>query len=357
MFFLSRLRHRYPVVSEYRRLLSERKALWEEAARLFREEKPSQGSLRDYKNALKRHRVSYREYMYGYEFWKLDEKGRGEFVSQRQMKCIYRKVTDERVKRCFIDKKAFLSAYSRFVGRKWLWPGDASFEAFQDLVSSRECVAKPMFGSQGEGIFIVSNPDADEVRRLWQFCRENNYLVEERVGESRELAEFHPQSLNTIRIVTMSGKGKCVFLGAMLRMGVKDSFIDNSHSGGIFSPIDIEAGVTLTDGLDIYGKTYSVHPESGKTIKGFRIPYWKECLEMCEKATQVIPEVRFAGWDICVMPDGKVEMIEGNAAPNVDGGLQVPLKKGIKPIIQAYGKELFGFDPVALISVWSRSRV
>lgn len=296
MFFLSRLRHRYPVVSEYRRLLSERKALWEEAAGLFREEKPSQGSLRDYKNALKRHRVSYREYMYGYEFWKLDEKGRGEFVSQRQMNCIYRKVTDERVKRCFIDKKAFLSAYSRFVGRKWLWPGDASFEAFQDLVSSRECVAKPMFGSQGDGIFIVSNPDADEVRRLWQFCRENNYLVEERVGESRELAEFHPQSLNTIRIVT-------------------------------------------------------------KTIKGFRIPYWKECLEMCEKATQVIPEVRFAGWDICVMPDGKVEMIEGNAAPNVDGGLQVPLKKGIKQIIQAYGKELFDFDPVALISVWSRSRV
>lgn len=110
MFFLSRLKHRYPVVSEYRRLLSERKALWEEAARLFGEEKPSQGSLRDYKNALKRHRVSYREYMYGYEFWKLDEKGRGEFVSQRQMKCIYRKATDERVKRCFIDKKAFLSA-------------------------------------------------------------------------------------------------------------------------------------------------------------------------------------------------------------------------------------------------------
>lgn len=357
--FLRRLRHKYPVISEFRRLLSERKVLYEDAVKKFAEEKPCNGSLRDYKKALRKHRVTYREYMHGYEFWRLDEKQRGEFISQREMMCIYRKAVHEKVKSCFIDKKAFLTAYSEFVHRKWLDVTRSStvpYKEFFGFVSSFECVAKPVAGSQGKGIFVIDHPDEKEALRLWQFCRENDYLVEERVAECQELAEYHPQSLNTIRIVTMSGKGECVFVGALLRMGVNDSFIDNTHSGGIFVPIDIKTGIALMDGIDIQGNTYKVHPNSGKEIKGFKIPHWEECLEVCRNATRVIPDVRFAGWDICILPDGGIELIEGNAAPNVDGGLQAPLKKGIKSKIQAEGKRLFGFDPISLVSLWSRCK-
>jgi hypothetical protein len=37
--------------------------------------------------------------------------------------------------------------------------------------------------------------------------------------------------------------------------------------------------------------------------------------------------------------------------------LQAPLKKGLKPMLNAAGKEILGYDPLKLISIWSKSYV
>ena len=110
------------------------------------------------------------------------------------------------------------------------------------------------------------------------------------------------------------------------------------------------------DGADKLGNTYVVHPESGKAFKGFVIPHWTEVVDTCKKMSSVVPELVFAGWDICVLQDGTVELVEVNSTSNMSG-LQTANGKGIKPRLRDVGKRILGYDPVKLISIWSKSYV
>ena len=351
----SYISHKYPVRKELRERRWDRKVLYSDAIEQFAKEKPVHGSLSDYKKALYKHRVSYREYMYGYEYWRLDEKQRNAFISQREMWCIYRKIIQSNVGKVLANKVLFLKSFKSFVHREWINPIEVDFDSFLSFVNCHDCIAKPLLGDQGKGVFMVDKKDVEDYRELYEYCRTNNYLIEEKIKACPELEGFHPQSLNTIRVVTMSGKGKCEVLGALFRMGVNGSVVDNSHAGGLCTPIDIQTGITMTDGIGLNGESFEFHPDSGKRIKGFCIPHWDDCLRVCFQASQVIPNNYITGWDICVMPDRHVELIEGNYGPDVDGGLQAPLKKGIKKRVQEIGKRLYGFDPLSLLPFWSRS--
>ena len=72
--------------------------------------------------------------------------------------------------------------------------------------------------------------------------------------------------------------------------------------------------------------------------------------------TTYAPNAIFAGWDLCVLNNGEIEMIEVNSAAHIMG-LQVSHGSGLRPRIQALGKEILSYDLTKLISVWSRSHV
>ena len=341
---------------ELRLLLAERDLFFAEAEKRFAEENPPHGTLRDYKRAFYRHRVTYSEYMYSYEFWKLDERERNKFISTSEMQCIYRKAGSPEVRRIFKDKGLFLKAFQPFVHRKWAVVSELSFEEFRSMLDATDCVLKPVGGTHGEGIRKISSQDVADIRALYEECADGGCIVEECVRACDETAAFHPQSLNTIRVVTVSGKEKCAVFGALFRMGTGGSFIDNTHAGGIFVPVNVTTGVIETDAIDAQNRHYAAHPDSGKMIRGFEIPHWKEILATCELACRQIPDIRFAGWDLCLLPDGRVELIEGNHAPDFDGGLQAPLKVGVKYRFQETAKRVLGFDPLPLISICAKTK-
>lgn len=331
----------------------ERKRFFAEAEERFEKEVPSHGSLRDYKKAFNRHRVTYSEYMYSYDYWHLDEDQRDEFISTSEMQCIYRKFGSRKVRNIFHDKVAFLKEYKRFAQREWALARDLSLEGFREMVSRHDCIAKPIDGTRGEGIFKVSSKDVRDWDALYSRCVEGNILLEECVHACKEIASFHPQSLNTIRVVTFSNKEKCIFFGALLRTGAHGSFIDNTHSGGVYAPIDVETGIINHDGIDSKGNSFVAHPDTGVVFKGFQIPGWNTIIETCKKASFQIPDVFFAGWDVCVLDNGRVELIEGNHAPDFDGGMQAPFKTGVKKRVREAFEDLYGVDPIAYLP-WYR---
>ncbi len=341
---------------EYRLYLAERDLFFAEARKKFATEKPQHGTYRDYKRAFHRHRVTYSEYMYSYEFWKLDEPARDQFLSTSEVQCIYRKAGSPEVRRIFKDKALFLSTFRPFVSRKWAVVSELSPEAFATLLQQKPCILKPLEGTRGQGIEFACYQDDTETKKLYERCAKNPCIIEEQIQSCAEIADFHPQSLNTIRVVTISGNGQCEIFGALLRMGAHGSFIDNTHAGGIYAPIDIATGTVITDGIDAHNNHYTVHPDSGKCIKGFVVPHWQEILDTCRRASQHIPDIRFAGWDLCVLPDGKVEIIEGNHAPDFDGGMQAPLKTGVKYRFQETVERVLGFDPLPLLSIFAKTK-
>ena len=328
----------------------------ETAVNKFDEEQPKVGSLADYKHALFRHRVSYDEYMNCYRFWDLNGKQRDEFISELEMRCIYRKTVPLSFRRLCRNKVFSLKEFKKYVHRKWMYSPSLSIEEFIAFVSSSDCIGKPIMGTLGRGVFLIRKDESKDWQELFDYCCKNNILVEERVRACKEIEEFHPQSLNTIRVFSISKNGRCEIVASELRIGVGNSLIDNASVGGIVAAIDLDTGRILGDGEDKAGHKYKVHPNSGKVFNGFAIPYWNRVVEACKEMSTIVPEIVFAGWDVCVLQNGEIEMIEVNSCPNISG-LQTAYHKGLKPTLSSLGKEILGYDPVKLISVWSKSYV
>ena len=352
---LKRFQYFYYVYREIMKRREERERFWKDAIERFDEGTAKHGSLTEYKRVLYRYRFFYEEYN-AYKLWDSDKKKWAEFISEREMQCIYRKTVQVNVARCFTDKKTQLEVFGKYVHRKWLYPRLVSFEEFKEFVTSYDCIAKPRGGTQGKNVFLVEKGDERYLKGLYEYCYENFVLVEEYMKACSEIEAFHPQSLNTLRVFTLSKNNKVEVLDAEIRMGIHDNVVDNAHCGGVLASIDIDSGTLAGNGFDMAGNEYIVHPDSGKTIKGFVIPHWKEVVEVCKEAATIVPETVFAGWDVCVRQNGEIELIEVNAFPGVTG-LQTARQKGLKPRLKRVGEEVLGYNPLKLISVWSKSYV
>ena len=138
--------------------------------------------------------------------------------------------------------------------------------------------------------------------------------MEEQISQIQDLAEFHPWSINTIRIVTLydTVKDTVHIMSARLRIGNKKNSVDNFHFYGIGANINIETGLIDSVGYDAYNKTYLVHPITKKQIIGFQMPYWNECKDFAVNVAKRIPTVRYIGWDIVMQENGHFVLIEGN---------------------------------------------
>ena len=154
------------------------------------------------------------------------------------------------------------------------------------------------------------------------------YLAEEFVESCDELAVFHPSSLNTLRVITFRCGERFEVFGCGLRVGNNGLHVDNAHGGGIFCEMDPANGEIITDGLDECSNSYVTHPMTGVKFKGTKIPHWKEIVELCREASMELPCLRVVGWDVAILSDGRLELIEGNHNPGMNI-VQAPAKHGV----------------------------
>ena len=321
---------------------SSKKALLTEARKEF-EKGSALGTFEDYKQALEKHWVSYSEYAYQYEFYNKDEAERDEYVSRLKMSYFYLRYGPGVLRPLFRNKATFLKKFDKYIHRKWLYAPEASFEQFEQLLSDFDCIIKPCEGSRGKGVFkVYKDSNHKDDKELYESCVKDGMMVEQCIESCEELKALHPQSLNTIRVVTVSNKEKaCVFSG-VLRTGVGNSVIDNSHAGGVSAQINIKNGVVESDGVDVNGNRFVCHPDSGIQIKGFVVPKWDAIVNTCcEVAKQIGNPI--TGWDVVINNNGDVEFIEGNHTPDLDI-MQSRYKHGVKKQIYSLLKEYCGIE-------------
>lgn len=314
-----------------------KKKLFEIAKKEFLKE-TAIGNINDYKQALEKHWVTFNEYAYQYEFYNKTEEEREEYISRLKMAYFYWKYTPGVAKSVFRNKTKFLNAYSKYIHRKWIYAPNSSFEEFESLVKNYDCIVKPCDGKLGQGVFkIYKNSNHDGDKKLFDTCVRNRALVEQCINSCDELKAFHPQSLNTIRVVTIANKDKaCVFSG-VFRTGIGESVVDNSHKGGISVQINVENGVVETDGANTNGERFISHPDSGITFKGFKIPKWDSIVATCCEAAKLTSNP-ITGWDVVLNSSGEVEFVEANYGPDMDM-MQTRYKAGAKKKIYALIKE------------------
>lgn len=268
-----------------------------------------------------------------YKFYKKRYIDRRQFIVHRKRMKIVRTCNDKKDRQIFDDKTRFNERFSDYITRDWLNSQQASLEDFRAFTNKHQrFIVKPMEGSHGRGIYRVQLPTEESLDELYNKIQGQEAIIEETIKQDQELADFNPASVNTLRVVTLiDSKGEVHIMSANLRVGRGERIADNFHHQGIASLIDIESGLVMTRGIDGKGHQYVVHPISEKPFVGFKIPYWDKVKKTVMEAAQVVPTVRYVGWDVALGEGGRIYLVEGNAAADPDIS-QLPDQVGKWPL-------------------------
>lgn len=241
------------------------------------------------------------------------------------------------------NKIKFNKYFNDKLGRNWLDFNNVSFEEFSQFIdsSSSEIFIKDAEGLCGKGISVIDPKSIDKKILYGELKKEIiPFILETKIHQHGELAEFHPNSINTIRLTTLydPNQDKVHILKANLRFGRGTSSVDNMKSGGIAAHVDIETGIVDSPGFDDYNNKYLVHPDSKKQIVGFKVPFWEESKEFIVKVAKLLPSVKYIGWDVVSVGDGSFILIEAN--DNGGPNMQQYNKDGIWDIYKRLLKSL-----------------
>ena len=175
-------------------------------------------------------------------------------------------------------------------------------------------VKKPIDSSFGKGIELINSNDYKNLKELFSYLLEDgDVILEERIIQHEKMASLHPESLNTLRIVTYRDEKNQVFIHLpFIKIGRGSSFVDNGGAGGMFARINPETGELITDGKDEKNTVYEYHPDTNIKIKGFKIPSWEKAVSLAKDAALAFDKTRYIGWDVAIDKDGDPLVIEGN---------------------------------------------
>ena len=252
-----------------------------------------------------------------FHFMDYDDAKRKSFVPEYDKNIFCDLVNTPKQADVFLDKWTTYKYFKDMFGRDVCYlysSADIDRKACNAFLSKHQSfIVKPADGTRGQGIEIIRTQSAYEAKNLLlqkYEAAKGALFLEELIESHEKLKALHPESLNTLRIITIHYKDRVEVMHAWLRIGQGKSTIDNTSAGGVFGVIDVITG-KIYGACDRLSHTFEKHPDSGINLIGFEIPYWEEAKALVMQAAEVLPEVRYVGWDVAIIPTGCV-LVEGN---------------------------------------------
>lgn len=204
-------------------------------------------------------------------------------------------------------------------------------EAVAELL--RRCgrmIIKPYDRGKGLGVHVFSyhddaywiDRDSVETSALIDYLKSRkNWYCSETVEQHEYAAHLYPNTINTIRIITLRdpGSGRFKIFFAVQRVGRKETIpVDNASAGGFVCKIDMESG-RLSEARTLHdAQVYTTHPDSGVRFEDVVIPEWEQLKEEVLALSNRFPYLNFVAWDIVKLPDGQNCVIEANSSSGVN---------------------------------------
>ncbi len=184
-------------------------------------------------------------------------------------------------------------------------------EAINILCSHERITVKPSMASYGgKNVSFFTNPSKEEITKYLNNNNIDNLIFQETILQSQMTAKLHPQSLNTIRIMTLIIDNKVVILPQAFRMGIGDSKVDNASFGGIYCKIN-EDGTLSNYAYDAIGNKFTTHPDGGD-FSQVKFDFMDDVKNLVKEAAQRFPHFRLIGWDIAINENNEPIIIEAN---------------------------------------------
>lgn len=285
-----------------------------------------------------KHGAGYVDYEY-YKMYSLDKKQRLTIMTRGRSNHYVASLNPKEYWHLFDNKNEFNEKFAKYMNREWMYLDGENIDEFASFLKKHETVMlKPNDLSCGKGIRKVNTKGMD-IKKLYKQCMdEKTYLIEEVAKQNKLVNKLHPDSVNTVRIVTIIGDdGKPRVATAVIRIGTDHHVVDNFNSGGVTAMIDIKTGKICSDAINAEGVIFEKHPTTGVKLIGYEIPMWDKIQKLVLESALVVPEIRLVGWDICVGEEKPI-IIEGNQFPSHD--LYQPLfgingsNEGIVPLFE-----------------------
>lgn len=277
--------------------------------------------LLDMANCTIRYGAGYYDY-FVYDMYDMTPAQRATVLTRVKTKKVYDYLNDPQYDALFDNKSMFNRRFEEFLRREYIVVSEMDEAAFERFMADKDIVfAKPDSSEGGKGIERLVKADFASLEEMYRYVKDPAKgfgLVEEAIVQHEAMKAIYPLAVNTLRIATVVGDdGKTVYCAYVIcKMGGGGAYVDNANeqTGGLFAPVDMETGEVYCEAVDVWYNAAAKHPYSGIDIVGYRIPYVKEAIELAKRAALVVPQVRFVGWDVCIMPDGPA-IIEGNNYP------------------------------------------
>lgn len=185
-------------------------------------------------------------------------------------------------------------------------------EAINILCQKEHFIIKPSVNSHGgAGIkFAKSRKTQLEIKSLIAEYK-GDFIVQEILDQHPDTAKFNPESLNTIRVISLFLNGKVTILKSALRCGQNGAEVDNATSGGLMINIK-DDGYLENFGIDSQFEkifeTYNGVKISGQQI--FDFPKLEKIIT--RNHPRLYPTLHLIAWDFAINSKGEPVFIEGN---------------------------------------------
>lgn len=276
-------------------------------------------SVRKLYEAMRLHCIKYgdpEDYYFAKNFYYMEESEKKEYFHGRDGDYILpRKYNTEEGYDMLFSKYDFNNLFSKQLGRKW-WANirDNSFESFIEFTEGLdEIFVKPVESSRGRGCRKIILDGANKRNLYEEFISSNEkLLIEECIKPHKIIKQLGGGSVSSIRIIALRDKNNINIITAYLRVG-SGEITDNISVDGVAIEIDINSGITVSDGVNKNGDKFENDLFSGVKLKGIKIPYWKEALELINETMKILNgKVGYAGLDVAITDKGPV-LIEANS--------------------------------------------
>lgn len=258
-----------------------------------------------------------REY-FSFNFRFLSHEARKTYLTRNNKYPYYRKFNNPNYVGYLNKKTETYAKFKEFYGREVLCIYDENdYDKFVDFVGRHQrFIYKPAEDYGGHGVKIYNSAKYSSLKDLFDIILfDGGCVVEELIVQADPIASIHPSSVNTMRVVAfLSPSGETKIQWCFLRMGMGGSHTDNMSSGGLAIIVDPKTGIAYLPGRDWLGAEHLFHPDTGVKLIGFQIPEWDKLIELVNKLSHVIPEIRLVGWDLAYTNKGWI-FVEGNAKP------------------------------------------
>ncbi len=185
--------------------------------------------------------------------------------------------------------------------------------------------AKPIRGAHGRLARALREPaDGAALLADLQSHGDRGYLFQELLRTHGEIGAICGDRLTSARVVVLTRDDTPRILSAVWRVPTGDNATDNfdvGFAGNLVGRVDVDSGSVdnVVQGAGWRSRPTDCHPDTGHTLRGFRLPDWPAARKLCLRCAEYFPGLRLQHWDIALTNRGPV-ILELNVA----GGLRTP---------------------------------